>query len=167
MRVLDEFDPRELWRKVVAQAVRDALSTWKDVDSAHNRRTARAWFASNSEDFREVCEMAELNPAHVKESMKETILAQDEGEFTAIRERCGKQKRKEASVRSDRRGRIGAIYIMDGIEDTIPGWARRMNIPPYSIANRLNSGKQFEVAIKEAVEARKSGRLRGRPVSKR
>ncbi|WP_062223967.1 hypothetical protein [Aureimonas sp. D3] len=162
----DEFDPRYLWRSVVGQAIRDALSTADDYKAVYDRATARAWFDSGSRDFREVCEMAELDPVHVKRSMDDAIRAQDEGKFTSLKDRCASQTRKDNAVRRDRRGRVGAIHVMDGIEDSIGGWAKRVNVPPYSIANRMNSGKAFKVAIQEAVDARKKGRLRGRPVSK-
>ena len=162
----DEFDPRELWRTVVSQAIRDALSTADDYKAIYNRATARAWFDSDSRDFREVCEMAELDPVHVKQSMADAIRAQDDGQFVSLKDRCANQTHRDNAVRRDRRGRVGAIHAMDGIEDTIGGWAKRVNVPPYSIANRMKAGKSFKVAIQEAVEARKTGRSRGRPVSK-
>ena len=50
-----------LWIAVLARAVHDAFA----VSDYHEARKALAWLKGNSEDFKEVCEMAGRNPAYV------------------------------------------------------------------------------------------------------
>ena len=50
-----------LWIAVLARAVHDAFA----VSDYYEARKALAWLKGNSEDFKEVCEMAGRNPAYV------------------------------------------------------------------------------------------------------
>lgn len=57
---------RALWRAVITQALMDAGSNSKKIEMKKEKARAIAWLNSDSEDFIEVCEMADYNPAVVK-----------------------------------------------------------------------------------------------------
>lgn len=62
-----------LWRAVIAQAISDATSIIRAKDPGLMKRAglerdqARTWLLGNSKYFRDVCEMALLEPAAVRE----------------------------------------------------------------------------------------------------
>lgn len=60
---------RHLWRRVLVQAVRDALGVRVVKDSTEEaaRGQARAWLDGRSEDFNHVCTLAGYNPDMVRD----------------------------------------------------------------------------------------------------
>ena len=56
---------QDLWTSVLSKAAHDAIfsSDWLEA------RKAIAWFKSNSEDFKEVCELAGIDPDYVHQRM--------------------------------------------------------------------------------------------------
>ena len=64
---------RALWRAVITQALMDAASSSKKRYYIAERAKARAWLKGNTEDFIEVCELADLDPEYVKTQAKIAI----------------------------------------------------------------------------------------------
>jgi len=60
---------QDLWTSVLSKAAHDAIfsSDWLEA------RKAIAWFKSNSEDFKEVCELAGIDPDYVHQRMGKPI----------------------------------------------------------------------------------------------
>lgn len=60
---------RHLWRRVLVQAVRDALGTddVKDSELRVARQKARVWLNGRSEDFSHVCTLAGYDPEMVRD----------------------------------------------------------------------------------------------------
>lgn len=63
---------RQLWRRVLVQAVRDALGVRLLKDSAEEvmRAQARHWLEGRSEDFNHVCALAGYDPDMVRDWWK-------------------------------------------------------------------------------------------------
>jgi len=62
----------ELWIAVLARAVEDALRP-DEYDRDLDRRAARYWFRSYSDDFRLICELAGRDARYVREKMLKRI----------------------------------------------------------------------------------------------
>ena len=69
MRDMDIEGAQHLWRKVLLQAVRDALTDEevKDDETRQARRDARAWLDAHGKDFIHVCTLAGFDPAVVRD----------------------------------------------------------------------------------------------------
>ncbi|MEY4863780.1 MAG: hypothetical protein RLZ51_1875 [Pseudomonadota bacterium] len=70
MREIDLQGAQQLWRRVVLQAVRDALVLTlpaKDPAVKRDRREARAWIERGGKDFQEVCTLAGFEPDVVRD----------------------------------------------------------------------------------------------------
>lgn len=70
MREIDLQGAQQLWRRVILQAVRDALVLKlppKDPSVKAARREARAWIERGGKDFQEVCTLAGYNPDRVRD----------------------------------------------------------------------------------------------------
>ena len=80
-------EEEKLWTAVLARAAEDAcislshtsyeLATQSAGDKSILRGRAVAWFASKSEDFQLVCELAGRNPEYVYTTMMKRIQAED------------------------------------------------------------------------------------------
>lgn len=60
---------RQMWRRVIMQALRDALCTApsRDRGSRSHRAEAQAWFEGRSSDFDHVCTLAGLDADVIRE----------------------------------------------------------------------------------------------------
>jgi hypothetical protein len=68
---------RGLWLKVVAQALRDALSGAVDANAARARRRAHEWLVSGGNDFREVCDLAGICPRTLRDRYQAGLINLD------------------------------------------------------------------------------------------
>ncbi len=68
----DEFNPvraeQALWRAVITQALMDAASKSKKMEAKYEKSQALCWLTGFSEDFKTVCELANLAPDYVRRS---------------------------------------------------------------------------------------------------
>ena len=59
-----------MWRAVIVRAIKDALAIDRDDPRLHrvkrNQTDAECWFYEAGDDFKRVCEYAELEPKHVQ-----------------------------------------------------------------------------------------------------
>lgn len=62
-----------LWRAVITQALMDAGSHSAKPDHRRDRREAIAWLSGGSEDFCEVCMLADKDPEDVRKKAREAI----------------------------------------------------------------------------------------------
>lgn len=65
---------RELWATVLHRAVRDAAGDLDNISTSHRayeQRKAQAWLGSR--DFAEVCHLAGVDPAAVRDRLPEAI----------------------------------------------------------------------------------------------
>lgn len=65
---INEEIPREerLWKGVIVTALEDCLNTSDGKVEAYRKHEAHLWFLKNDQDFREVCWMANIEPALVR-----------------------------------------------------------------------------------------------------
>jgi hypothetical protein len=59
-----DLDYRKLWREVIMQAMRDACGVYvgsRKPTAKHVKNEAQRWLLSNSRDFRQVCEFAQIS----------------------------------------------------------------------------------------------------------
>jgi len=59
-----ELDYHKLWREVIMQAMRDACGVYvgsRKPTAKHVKNEAQRWLLSNSRDFRQVCEFAQIS----------------------------------------------------------------------------------------------------------
>lgn len=54
------------WQKVLVQAMQDAESNISTPQMQYERRKARAWLKGGSDDFKMVCELANINPLQAR-----------------------------------------------------------------------------------------------------
>lgn len=64
---------RAMWRSVITQALMDAGSNSNKPEFKKEKARAISWLSGDSDDFNEVCIMADLDPRYVKERAKEAI----------------------------------------------------------------------------------------------
>ena len=64
---------RSLWRAVITQALMDAASSSKKAYYIAEKAKARAWLKGDSDDFKEVCYLADMDPEYVKTQAKLAI----------------------------------------------------------------------------------------------
>jgi len=57
---------RSLWRSVITQALMDAASNSKKKHLKKYKQQAIEWLNGDSQDFLEVCLLADMNPGYVK-----------------------------------------------------------------------------------------------------
>lgn len=126
---------RNLWRKVILQAVQDLTNTSSDRKASHARDEARAWFRDQGSDFREVCSMAELDPKHVSKTI---------GAMVDLTE-------KEPPRTSERK--VGP-YEYNGETVSIPTLAKRYGVPYQNLQRRIRSGKTIEEALALSIARR-------------
>jgi hypothetical protein len=62
-----------LWRAVITQALMDAGSNSNKSEARSARAHAISWLGGDSDDFNEVCELANLTPEYVRKKAKEAI----------------------------------------------------------------------------------------------
>lgn len=62
-----------MWRAVIVRAIKDALAIDRDDPRPHrvkrNQTDAERWFYEAGQDFKRVCEYAELEPKHVQHAV--------------------------------------------------------------------------------------------------
>jgi hypothetical protein len=66
-----------LWRAVIMQALVDATTNYKKRDYKYIKAQARSWLAGNSDDFYEVCELANYEPSYLKKMIKKVLTESD------------------------------------------------------------------------------------------
>ena len=59
-----------LYQAIVIQAFEDCLYTLGGKNEAYNKKEAHEWFMSKSNDFRYVCDLANLDPERVHSRYK-------------------------------------------------------------------------------------------------
>jgi hypothetical protein len=59
-----------LYQAIVIQAFEDCLYTLGGKNEAYNKKEAHEWFMGNNKDFRYVCDLANLDPDHVRSRYK-------------------------------------------------------------------------------------------------
>jgi hypothetical protein len=64
---------QSLWRSVITQALIDAASNSKKKIDKLNRVRAIQWLQGESEDFLEVCVLANMDPDYVKRKTQEAL----------------------------------------------------------------------------------------------
>lgn len=62
-----------LWRAVIMQALIDAGNNFKRPEYKSYKAHAISWLSGGSDDFLEVCSLADLEPDYVKKMAKEAI----------------------------------------------------------------------------------------------
>lgn len=61
---------RSMWRAVITQALMDAASNSKKRENLKAKREAKNWLLGESEDFLDICCLADLNPDYVKKKAR-------------------------------------------------------------------------------------------------
>jgi len=61
---------KSIWRAVITQALIDAASNSKKRENLKAKREAKTWLLGESEDFFDICCLADLNPSYVKKKAK-------------------------------------------------------------------------------------------------
>jgi len=64
---------KALWRAVITQALMDAGSNSAKGEFKKEKARAISWLHSDSEDFKEVCSLADLDPTYVRRKAKEAL----------------------------------------------------------------------------------------------
>jgi len=64
---------RALWRAVITQALMDAASESKKPFCLVERMKARVWLRGKTDDFLEVCHLADMDPEYVRNQAKLAI----------------------------------------------------------------------------------------------
>ena len=54
-----------LYQAIIIQAFEDCLYTLGGKNEAYNKKEAHEWFMGNNKDFRQICDLANLDPDHV------------------------------------------------------------------------------------------------------
>lgn len=72
-----------LWKAVIIMAFEDCFNKGNSKVEAYRKLDAHNWFKSGSEDFDNVCYMADIEPLRVKNRYLE-LLRQDKVSFTKI-----------------------------------------------------------------------------------
>jgi len=161
---------RDLWRAVLQQAVADAVSEAKDAFRCNNRDRARAWLAEPSDDFDEVCGLADYEPSQVRRSAL-AYIAEEDARVAAGIPRGEKSKKAPAAPKIPKptptpapmsrrlRPRVNMnkpapprpMQRLDfnGLSLTIPEWAARVGITRTALHNRLSKGWPLERALVE------------------
>lgn len=67
------FAYRALWRAVIMQAIFDLTSNSSRTEEKMAKKHAQSWLLGGSEDFLQVCSMAEYDPKFVKRKAISTI----------------------------------------------------------------------------------------------
>jgi len=62
-----------LWRAVITQALMDAGNNFKNPENKNVKAHAVSWLSGYSDDFQQVCIMADMNPNYVKQKAVEAI----------------------------------------------------------------------------------------------
>jgi hypothetical protein len=68
----------QLWRSVLDQALQDMQYGGEVKEFVNYRRAAKLWFRYKKKDFEEVCYLAELEPARVREDFYKVMGGYDE-----------------------------------------------------------------------------------------
>jgi|GEM_PF-1905190 len=70
---MQSFGEEAVWKAVITQALMDAGSNNIKPELKKEKAYAISWLNGDSDDFYEVCIMANLDPSYVKEQAKEAI----------------------------------------------------------------------------------------------
>lgn len=68
-----ECEYTSLWKAVITQALMDAGSNSKKPEFKKEKARAISWPSGDSDDFYQVCVMADMDPEYVKSKAKEAI----------------------------------------------------------------------------------------------
>lgn len=86
----DELSPYiALWKAVITQALMDAGNNFKKKEYKTIKARAISWLDGKSDDFKDVCEMAGLEPEYIRKKSGE-----------AIKNGCKWRKEKQIRVKS-------------------------------------------------------------------
>jgi len=64
---------RSIWIAVITQAMMDALSRSQKPEEQFHKFEATRWLTDNSQDFRNVCSLADLDPDYVRLKAKKAL----------------------------------------------------------------------------------------------
>jgi len=67
------FGEKALWRAVITQALMDAGSLSSKREMKYHKAQAISWLSGTSPDFKQVCEMADMDYEYVREKAKQAI----------------------------------------------------------------------------------------------
>jgi hypothetical protein len=119
----------ELWRAVISRAITDATSPLSRNKSERlEQQRARDWFTTGCSYFRHVCELADMDPDHVREHVLPLIAKADLAPARTASERVKR-------------------YEYQGRSLTIAEWAAETGIPGGVIRQRLELGWSVEHAL--------------------
>lgn len=113
-----ETTERALWRAVISQAIADATQPGASRKAARERDSARAWFNLGSDDFREVCGFADVEPDKVVALMRRKIAE------------CDSRPRKHH----------GRPIVINGECKTSEEWAAHIGISTQVFMARVSKG---------------------------
>lgn len=140
---------RDLWRAVIQQAFSDAATfpsskkAWAaSVDA--DRETAREWLTTPSDDFDEVCALADWEPSQVRKEALAYIAEAD------ARREAG-QSAKPKKVKPPKPTRQITRYTYQGETLTVREWAERTGFKADTIRARLLDNWPIGRALTEPV----------------
>ncbi|WP_162560592.1 hypothetical protein [Methylobacterium durans] len=124
-------DDLSLWRAVISQAFADAATTGMRRETVLERSDARHWLTTPSQDFHEVCALADLEPTQVR--------------TLAIKHIAEADADTKGENRGHLRGRVGQLITdANGESLTVAQWAERLGIAENTITHRLRKGLPIE-----------------------
>ena len=62
----DTYCERQLWAAVILRAIHDSHSTAMPAEDRYARRAADAWLRGNSNDYRNACALAGVDPDYLR-----------------------------------------------------------------------------------------------------
>lgn len=152
---------RALWCAVLRQAVIDAtqMPSATAPKRVHaEKRQARAWLTKNSEDFRDVCHLAGMDPEAVREHAVRVIAT---AEIRAPRVETARRERKSRVPNPN--GRKPSVFIEhQGHRLSLNEWSARLGIPRATIVDRRNRGLSTEAILGPSLRRPKADRGVGR-----
>jgi hypothetical protein len=131
-------DPNvELWRAVIRQAITDATSPLSQRKGVRlDQIRAREWFTKPNRDFEETCQLADMDPDHVRNRVIPLIAKAD---LAPPRPAHCPAKR----------------YEYQGRSLTLTEWAAETGIDRATLYSRITNGMSIEAAITMPYRKRK------------
>jgi len=156
--LISQADCENLWRRVLAMAVEDALQGKKmGSDTAASRvrliQQARDYITIPNRDFNEVCSLAGLDPEAVRERVVPMIAAAPSPEELADREASSRLNRPSRARKADkpRVPRPGAPrYTFDGKTMTLNEWSDHLGVRVETLRARQSNGWPIERVLTAA-----------------
>jgi len=92
-----------LWQAVIAQAITDAKYNGLRKHYLECKRIAIAWFSSFSNDFKDVCQYADLDPDYAYKKTQ-TAIQQGPFKFTSQQNKILQDRRTPAQIKYEKKG---------------------------------------------------------------